>query len=105
MAKFVLVYTGGASMGDTPEDQQAMMEAWMAWFGSLGESVLDLGNPFGASCAVTADGSVSDGGPSGLSGYSIIEAESAIAAADKAKTCPVLSGGGAIEIYEALPIG
>ena len=31
------------------------MEAWGAWFGSLGDSVVDIGNPFGGSTAV-ADG-------------------------------------------------
>jgi hypothetical protein len=40
-----------------------------------------------------------------LTGYSIIEADSLSAAAKSAKGCPVLSGGGSIEVYEALPIG
>ena len=48
MAKFVLVYTGG-KMAETPEAQQASMEAWGAWFGSLGNAVADMGAPFGAS--------------------------------------------------------
>jgi len=105
MAKFVLAYTGGGGMGATPEEQQKLMEAWMGWFGSLGESVVDGGSPFGASSLVRSDGSVGDGGPSGLTGYSIIEAASAADAADKAKGCPVLSAGGSVEIYEALPMG
>jgi hypothetical protein len=93
MAKFVLVYTGDATMGESPEDQQSVMEAWMNWFGSLGESVLDVGNPFGSSCAVASDGAVSDGAPARLGGYSIIEADDPADAAGKVKGCPVLSAG------------
>ena len=46
MAKFVYVYTGG-QMAATPEAQERAMEAWGAWFGSLGGSVSDIGHPFG----------------------------------------------------------
>ncbi len=105
MAKFVLLYTGGGSKADMPEEQQKMTEAWMNWFGTLGEAVTDAGNPFGASCTIASDGSVRDGGAAALSGYSIITAENLADAATKAKGCPVLSGGGGIEVYEAMPIG
>ena len=77
----------------------------MGWFGGLGESVVDMGSPFGPACTVKSDGSTSDGAGSQLSGYSIIEAGSITDAASKAKGCPVLSGGGEIEVYEAIPIG
>lgn len=50
------------------------MEAWGAWFGALGESVVDGGNPFGQAKTITGDGAVSDGG--NCSGYSIIAADS-----------------------------
>jgi hypothetical protein len=103
MAKFVLVYRGGG-MADSPEEQQKAMEAWMGWFGTLGAAVVDGGNPFGPSCTVSADGSSRDGGQAALTGYSIIEATSLSDAADKAKGCPVLSGGGSVEVYEAMPM-
>jgi len=32
------------------------MKAWGDWFASLGEQLVDGGNPFGAGRAVTADG-------------------------------------------------
>ncbi len=104
MSKYVLAYTGGA-MGASPEEQQKAMEAWMGWFGSLGAAVLDAGNPFGPGSTVASDGSVTEGGTSQLTGYSIIEADSLSAAAQSAKGCPVLSSGGSIEVYEAMPIG
>ena len=48
MAKFVFTYRGG-SVPETEADQQAVMEAWMGWFGTLGDKVVDGGAPFGAS--------------------------------------------------------
>ena len=64
-----------------------------------------MGNPFGPSCTVSSTGAVRTGAPGALSGYSIIDADSISDAASKAKGCPVLSGGGAIEVYETMPVG
>ncbi|MGA7419170.1 MAG: hypothetical protein WBW80_14345 [Acidimicrobiales bacterium] len=104
MANFVLAYQGG-SMAETEAEQQAVMTQWMNWFGSLGESVVDAGSPFGPSSTVGPDGTVSDGGNSALTGYSIVSAASLAEACDKAQGCPVLSSGGSIGVYEAMPIG
>jgi hypothetical protein len=101
MGKFVFLYTGG-KMADTPEAQKAAMDAWMGWFGSLGDDVVDPGNPFGASSTVSPDGSIKNGAPGGIGGYSVISANSLSDAAGKAKGCPVLSGGGSVEVYEAM---
>lgn len=102
MAKFVYVYTGG-QMASTPEAQEKAMRDWGAWFGTLGSSVSDLGNPFGHSATVTASGA-SDTGASKAAGYSIIEANSLSDATAKTAGCPVLAGGGAVEVYEAIPM-
>lgn len=100
MAKFLYLYTGG-EMAETPEAQEASMQEWTNWFGALGDSVVDIGNPFGAGTTVS-NGSAGNGGVSKLSGYSIINAESLADAADKANKCPVLQSGGTVEVYEAL---
>ena len=103
MAKFVLAYSGGAGMAASPAEQQKVMEAWMSWFGTLGDSVVDGGAPFGPSSRIAPDGSVSDA-TGGLTGYSILSADSLGEATAKAKGCPVLSSGGSVEVYEALPM-
>ena len=100
MAKFLYLYAGG-QMAETPEAQEAAMQQWTTWFGTLGDSVVDIGNPFGAGTTVK-DGGTSDGGASELGGYSIINAESLAEAANKANGCPVLQSGGTVEVYEAL---
>jgi len=100
MAKFVYVYTGG-QMAGTPEAQEQAMQAWGAWFATLGDSVTDMGNPFGSSATVSSGG-VADGGTSGAGGYSIVSAGSLADAAAQAKGCPVLAGGGTVEVYETI---
>ncbi len=98
MGKFVLVYKGGG-MPETEEEQQRVMAAWGAWFGTLGDAVVDPGAPFGAS------GSVGNGGVSGLTGYTILSAASLDDAVTKAGGCPILdSATGSVEVYEALPM-
>ena len=104
MANFVLVYTGGG-MPATEAERGTVMEAWGAWFGALGDKVVDPGNPFSAHTKNVSDGgSVHDGSiGTAATGYSIIKADSLNAAADAAKGCPVLKSGGKITVYEVTP--
>jgi hypothetical protein len=102
MANYLLAYTGGG-MAQTDGEREAAMAAWGAWFGKLGSAVVEPGNPVGASASVTASGS--DGAaPSGLSGYSVISADSLDAATALVKKCPVLAGGGKVDVYETIPV-
>ena len=98
MEKFVLAYRGGAGAPDAGPDD-AEMAKWFGWFGELGESVVDGGNPFGASATL---GGAAPG--DGLSGYSVISADSLDDALAKAKGCPVLGNGGFVDVYEAVEI-
>ena len=100
MGKFVLAYTGGGTPA-SEEEGAKVMEAWMGWFGTLGAAIIDGGNPFGPSTAVAADGSIT-AASAGLTGYSIVSADSLDAAAELAKGCPILSAGGSVEVYEAM---
>jgi hypothetical protein len=104
MANFVLVYTGGG-MPATEAERGKVMQAWGAWFGQLGEAVVDAGNPFGGAAKnISSDGSVHDGPVGTLAtGYSIIKADSIKAAVDAAKGCPVLTSGAKITVYEIHP--
>jgi hypothetical protein len=102
MAKFVYIYTGG-QMADTPAAQEEAMQAWGAWFGTLGDAVTDMGNPFAGSATVSTGG-ITDGAAAAASGYSIVTAGSLDEAAALAKGCPVVDGGGTVEVYEAVPM-
>jgi hypothetical protein len=103
MARFVLIFHGG----ETPEEpSQAVMDLWMAWFGELGDAVVDMGAPFGASATIGPDGAPNEGtGPDPATGYTVIEAASLHNAVVMAKGCPGLSSGGSVKLYEAQEMG
>lgn len=101
MANFVLVYKGGRPpKGD--KEAQAAMSAWGQWFGTLGQAVVDGGNPFGPSKTVSSGGAVKEGAASSLTGYSVLRADNLAAATKLAKGCPVLKNGGTVEVYETI---
>jgi hypothetical protein len=102
MAKFVLVYKGGG-MAETDAEREAAMAAWGSWFGTLGAAIVDPGNPFGGSTAVSANGS-GGAASSALTGYTVLTADSLAGAAELAKGCPVLSNGGSVEVYETIDV-
>jgi hypothetical protein len=102
MAKYLFVYHGG-SKPESKEAVKEVMNAWGQWFGSMGSAVVDGGNPVGKSSTVQSNGSVvSNGGANPASGYSLIEASSLDDALEKARSCPILSAGGSIEVAEAI---
>jgi hypothetical protein len=103
MPKYVLAYRGGG-MPETEEEQHAVMAAWGAWYGELGAAVADGGNPFGPSCSIAPDGSVTPAGSAGLTGYTILDLASLDDAAAKAKGCPVLQSGGSVDVYETFDV-
>lgn len=103
MANFVLLYAGGG-MPESEEEGKRIMDAWGAWFGQLGDSLVDGGNPFSPGAkSIGTDGSVTDGGAA-ASGYSVIKADSMDDAVEKAKGCPVLQGGATITVYETFAV-
>ena len=103
MANFVLVYTGG-SAGATDAEREKTMQAWGAWFGKLGDKMVDAGNPFSAHAKNLSNGSIHDGAVgTPATGYSILKADSLNDAADLAQGCPVLQSGGKITVYEITP--
>jgi hypothetical protein len=99
MSNYLFAYRGG-SMADTDEQREAAIAAWGAWFGGLGDVIVDPGNPFGPSTSVGGAGSAG----SGLTGYSVIKADSIDAAAGLVEGCPVLAQGGSVDVYETIPV-
>ena len=104
MASFLLLYTGGG-VPETEAQQAEVLKAWEAWYGILGEAVVDPGNPFTAMAKnIASSGMVSDGSVGIMAtGYSIIKADSLDTAVKMSKSCPILQGGGQITVYETFP--
>jgi hypothetical protein len=98
MKKFVYLYQGQGLTAPTAEG----MKAWGDWFASLGEKLVDGGNPFGAGREITADGATDlSNDPAPITGYSIVNAADLDAAQALLAGCPMSTG---VRVYEALPM-
>ena len=103
MGTYALIYIGGSEPA-SEEEGKAVMDAWIAWFGTLGDAVIDGGNPFGPAVTVAPDGAVAEGGASRAGGYSILRADDLAAATAMAQGCPHLAAGGSVEVYETFEV-
>lgn len=95
MKKFVILYVG---YEEPNEENMKGREAWMNWFESISEHIVDGGNPM-ANGREIKDGQVTEL-PLDLNattGYTLINAESIDAAVELAKDCPTLN---AVRVYE-----
>lgn len=98
MPDFVFAYHGG-KMPETPEEGAKEMAKWEAWFGDLGDAVVNPGNPVGLSKTVSSAGVEDNGGANPLSGFSVVRAPDIDAAVGMAKGCPMVnSGTGTVEV-------
>ncbi|MGA7096955.1 MAG: hypothetical protein WB245_05250 [Acidimicrobiia bacterium] len=107
MPRYMMVYKGEATDTSemTDEDAAAVMTKWGTWMGRVGDSLADVGSPFGPGISVVDDGTTAP--PISLSGYSIVEAEDLARAAELADGHPYLSdhtGDFAIDIFELMPV-
>ena len=102
MANYVFAYSGGKGVAADEAERNAQMARWGQWFAELGSALVDGGAATGTAKTVGPGGSISDGGSRGLTGYSIVSADSLDAAVELAKGCPVLEIGGDVDVYEAL---
>jgi hypothetical protein len=98
MKKFVLLYRGTRDQMPTDESTAA----WIEWFGSLGDKVVDAGNPFGQGREVSAS-NTTELPPSadGVTGYTLINAQDIDEAEKIALSHPIVDS---IQVYEALPM-
>ncbi|AMG31347.1 hypothetical protein AL542_14020 [Grimontia hollisae] len=99
MPKFMMTYLGGNPPA-TPEEGQKHFADYQAWLKALGDKAISPANPLKGTVCVAPDGSVTEGGKTSMSGFTIIEANSLDEALNAAKTCPFLTIGGTLEVSE-----
>jgi hypothetical protein len=104
MTNYVFAYSGGNGVSADEAERNEQYAKWGQWFEELGSAVVEGGAATGAAKTLGPDGSVSDGGSRGLTGYSIVSSDSLGSAVELAKGCPVLEIGGAVDVYEAIAI-
>jgi len=101
MAKYMITYLGG-NPPSTPEEGQQHKLKYMEWLSSLGDAAISPANPLKDTCIVNSDGSVTTGGSTSMSGFTLIETETKEAALRIAQTCPFLDIGGSLEVSEII---
>jgi hypothetical protein len=101
MANYIITYLGGVQPA-TPEEGQQQMAKYMAWLGGLGDAAVSPANPLKGTQTVNPDGSVSNGGTTSMSGFTVVAADSMEAALEIAKACPFLEVGGSLEVSELM---
>ena len=92
MSRFMVLHFGFET--PTPE----VMNAWGAWFGSLGGALVDGGSTFAEGAVVTSDGAHELGDDaSPITGYCIIEAADIEAALELVSGVPLID---ALRVYK-----
>jgi hypothetical protein len=113
MKKYLVLYRAegalsGASVAEmfansTPEQMAAGMAAWKAWYDSTGGAVVDLGAPLDRSTTLSGGSSAAE--KSGITGYSILQAESINEAVALLKGHPHFHmPGSSVQVLECVPI-
>ena len=109
MQKFMLIYRNDKNdPAPSPEQMQAMLEAWNVWETKLKEG----GNYVGGDAlgfqgrTLVNDGSHTDGPYAEIKeiigGYNMLLANDLDHAVELAKGCPILHGGGTIEVRDIM---
>ena len=94
MKKFVFLTYGYR------EPTQEIMEAWGKWFASIGDKMVDSGNPFGPGREISHSGTKElPLGMESLTGYTVIRATNMGEAEKIAKSCPMITS---VRVYEAM---
>ena len=101
MSQYIMTYLGG-DQPSSPEEGKQHFSKYMDWLSSLGDSVVSPANPLKNTSTVNSDGTVTTGGMTSMSGFTIIEADSIEAALSIAKSCPFLDIGGSLEVSELM---
>jgi len=85
----------------TPE----VLQAWSAFFESIGSSLVDGGRPFTQNKAVVAEGKTIDAAQDSAIAYYIVKAETLDAAVELVKDSPIANRPGCeVRIYETRPM-
>ena len=107
MARFIFLYQGGTMSEDsTEQERNEMFAKWDKWMNQLiDKKLMEDGAAFGFGAKdVSRDGVVdhNDWTQSDVNGFNLINANSLEEAAEIAKGCPALEGGGKVLVRDFL---
>ena len=101
MPQYMITYLGG-DQPSSPEEGKQHFAKYMEWIASLGDAAVSPANPLKATQTVNPDGTVTDGGMTGMSGFTLVEMASMEDALVIAKRCPFLDIGGSLDVSELM---
>lgn len=99
MAQYLITYLGNPRELGREEGRQHMLK-YRNWLDGLGDAVVSPANPVRNALLINSDGSITEGGYTKMSGYSILEADSEEDAIAMVQACPYLEVGGQLELAE-----
>ncbi|HAU69130.1 MAG: hypothetical protein P8I38_06415 [Arenicella sp.] len=105
MTQFLLAYIGGDVPEMSAEEGKAHFQEYQQWLADLGDHCVSAMNPLKSSKLINADRSSESGGCTGLTGFTILQADSMEEATVLLADCPFLDIGGRIELSEIIPMG
>jgi hypothetical protein len=101
MKKYVYIYHVDAPVEMNSEN----MAAFTNWFGTLGDKLVDGGNPFNPKFQARISGGKVDMDADTASGYTIVEAENLEEAVTMAMSNPLAAAPGcSVKVYETMPM-
>jgi len=103
MAKFIISYLGGEHP-DSSEAVDVHMTQYKAWLQQFGSRLISPSNPFKKTHTISSDGNVLRGSETGMSGFTIIEADDINQAIIDAQACPFLAIDGTLEVSQLIDI-
>ena len=103
MSNYAFAYYGEPKFKSREEGAKYKAK-WRAWVGGLGDALVNPVTPLGKPKTVSSGGVSGDGGSNRLTGFSIVKADSMIAALEMAKGCPHLEHG-TVDVAEVMEMG
>lgn len=114
MKEYLFVYRAvptAMAITTSPEEMQRRTKTWMDWIGGIAakDHLVSNGNRLmPAGKVLRPEGVITDGPYTEIKetilGYTLVKADSYEDALDLAKGCPILYGGGNVEVRETWPL-
>jgi hypothetical protein len=104
MSRFFVTYLGGNPPA-TQEEGKAHFARYQAWLAELGDAVESAMNPIRSTQVITRSGVDPIQEAVGMSGFTILIADSISQAAEMCRHCPFLEIGGTLEVSELVEMG
>ncbi|MGL1920533.1 MAG: hypothetical protein OCD03_05875 [Hyphomicrobiales bacterium] len=105
MDEFAIIYVGQGTpdkMPKTKEEGMAHRQKWMEWVGSLGDAVVNPGQPMMEHKSVSSEGVSDIDEDSKFTGFAVVKAENIEAAIAIAKSDPFLNMGGSVQVAKMM---